>query len=60
MAEIREFNKLNPGKAMPITSDTIKRSLAKRESISRETEKGIFITKGLRPVTEQYKDVEDV
>ena len=60
MDEIREFNKLNPGKAMPITSDTIKRSLAKRESISRETEKGIFITKGLRPVTEQYKDVEDV
>lgn len=60
MDEIREFNKLNPGKAMPITSDTIKRSLAKRESISRETEKGIFITKGLRPVTEQYKNVEDV
>lgn len=60
MDEIREFNKLNPGKAMPITSDTIKRSLAKRESISRETEKGIFITKGLRPVTEEYRGVEDV
>jgi hypothetical protein len=50
MDEIREFNKLNPGKAMPITSDTIKRSLAKRESLSRETEKGIFVTKKLRPL----------
>ena len=59
MEEIREFNKQNPGKAMPITSDTIKRSLAKRESISRETEKGIFITKGLRPLTQQYESVED-
>ena len=59
MEEIREFNKLNPGKAMPITSDTIKRSLAKRESVSRETEKGIFITKGLRPLTQQYENVEE-
>jgi hypothetical protein len=50
MEEIREFNKLNPGKAMPITSDTIRRSLAKRESLSRETERGIFVTEKLRPM----------
>jgi hypothetical protein len=59
MNEIREFNKLNPGKAMPITPDTIKRSLAKRESLSRETEKGIFVAPRLRPllVEDQIEDV---
>jgi hypothetical protein len=59
MNEIREFNKLNPGKAMPITSDTIKRSLAKRESLSRETEKGIFITKKLRPTLVDEEVVDE-
>jgi hypothetical protein len=59
MNEIREFNKLNPGKAMPITSDTIRRSLAKRESLSRETERGIFVAPRLRPllVEDQIEDV---
>ena len=59
MNEIREFNKLNPGKTMPITSDTIKRSLAKRESLSRETERGIFVAPRLRPllVEDQIEDV---
>lgn len=59
MAEIREFNKLNPGKAMPITSDTIRRSLAKRESLSRETEKGIFVTEKLRPVLVNEEVVDE-
>ena len=59
MDEIREFNKLNPGKAMPITSDTIKRSLAKRESLSRETEKGIFVTKKLRPLLVDEEVVDE-
>lgn len=58
MDEIREFNKLNPDKRA-ITTDTIKRSLAKRESISRETEKGVFITKSVRPALKPYEDVED-
>jgi hypothetical protein len=59
MDEIREFNKLNPGKAMPITSETIKRSLAKRESLSRETEKGVFITKKLRPLLVDEEVVDE-
>jgi succinylglutamate desuccinylase len=57
--EIREFNKLNPGKGLAITPDTIRRSLKKRESISKETEKGIFITKGVRPRISEFKEVED-
>ena len=59
MEEIREFNKLNPGKAMPITSDTIRRSLAKRESISKETEKGIFVTEKLRPMLVNKEVVDE-
>ena len=57
--EIAEFNRQNPGKGLAITPDSLRRSLKKRESISRETEKGIFITKGVRPQVQQYKDVED-
>jgi hypothetical protein len=57
--EIREFNKANPGKGLAITQETIRRSLKKRESISKETEKGIFITKGVRPRISEYKDVEE-
>jgi hypothetical protein len=57
--EIREFNKLNPGKGLAITQETIRRSLKKRESISKETEKGIFITKGVRPRISEFKDVEE-
>ena len=57
--EIREFNKANPGKGLAITPDTIRRSLKKRESISKETEKGIFIAKGVRPRISEYKDVEE-
>jgi len=57
--EIREFNKANPGKGVAITPDTIRRSLKKRESISKETEKGIFITKGVRPRISEFKEVED-
>jgi hypothetical protein len=44
---------------MPITSDTIKRSLAKRESLSRETEKGIFVTKKLRPLLVDEEVVDE-
>jgi len=57
--EIREFNKANPGKGVAITPDTIRRSLKKRESISKETEKGIFITKGIRPRISEFKEVEE-
>jgi hypothetical protein len=57
--EIREFNKLNPGKGLAITQETIRRSLKKRESISKETEKGIFIAKGVRPRISEFKDVEE-
>jgi len=57
--EIREFNKANPGKGLAITQETIRRSLKKRESISKETEKGIFITKGVRPRISEFKDVEE-
>jgi hypothetical protein len=57
--EIREFNKANPAKGVVITPDTIRRSLKKRESISKETEKGIFITKGVRPRISEFKDVEE-
>ena len=57
--EIREFNKANPGKGLAITQETIRRSLEKRESISKETEKGIFIAKGVRPRISEYKDVEE-
>lgn len=60
MEEIREFNKRNPYKGVAITPGTIKKSLAKRESISQETQKGIFIAKGLRPKFVPYKDVEDL
>ena len=55
--EIREFNKANPAKGLAITQETIRRSLKKRESISKETEKGIFIAKGVRPRISEYKDV---
>jgi hypothetical protein len=57
--EIREFNKANPAKGVVITPDTIRRSLKKRESISKETEKGIFITKGVRPRISEFKEVEE-
>lgn len=57
--EIREFNKANPGKGLAITQETIRRSLKKRESISKETEKGIFIAKGVRPRISEFKDVEE-
>jgi hypothetical protein len=57
--EMREFNKANPGKGIAITQDSLRRSLKKRESISKETEKGIFITKGVRPRISEFKDVEE-
>jgi hypothetical protein len=60
MKEIQEFNKRNPYRGVAITSGTIRKSLAKRESISAETERGIFIAKGLRPKFVAYKNVEDL
>ena len=60
MEEIREFNSRNPFKGVAITSDTIRRSIAKRESVSQETEKGINIAKGLRPKFAPYRDIEDL
>jgi hypothetical protein len=57
--EMREFNKANPGKGIAITQDSLRRSLKKRESISKETEKGIFIAKGVRPRISEFKDVEE-
>jgi hypothetical protein len=60
MEEIREFNKRNPYKGVAITSNTIKRSLDKRESVSEETQKGIFIAKGLRPKFAPYQKIEDL
>jgi hypothetical protein len=59
MEEIQEFNKRNSYKGVAITSDSIRRSIAKRESISRETQRGIFIAKGLRPKLAVYRDLED-
>lgn len=60
MQEIQEFNKRNPYKGVAITSNTIKRSLDKRESVSEETQKGIFIAKGLRPKFAPYQRIEDL
>jgi hypothetical protein len=60
MEEIREFNSRNPFKGVAITPDTIRRSIAKRESVSQETEKGINIAKGLRPKFAPYRDIEDL
>lgn len=60
MEEIREFSRLNPYKGVAIDSKTIQRSLAKRESVSQETEKGIFIAKGLRSKFAPYQDIEDL
>lgn len=57
--EIRAFNEQNPGKGLAITPDSLRRSLKKRESISRETEKGIFITKGVRPQVRPYRGVTE-
>lgn len=57
--DINDFNSMNPQKGARITPDSIRRSLKKREQVSRETEKGISIAKGLRPRFEQYKSVED-
>ncbi len=60
MEEIREFNKRNPYKGVAITPNTIKRSLDKRESISEETQKGIFVAKGLRSKFAPYQRIEDL
>ena len=60
MEEIREFSKRNPAPGVAITFETLQKSLAKRESVSRETQKGIFIAKGLRPKFAQYKNIEDL
>lgn len=57
--EIAQFNEANPAKGLAIRPDSLRRSLRKRESISRETEKGIFIAKGVRPRLQQYKDVTE-
>jgi hypothetical protein len=57
--EINEFNKLNPAKGARITPDSLRRSMRKREQVSRETEKGISIAKGLRPELSRYKSVEE-
>jgi hypothetical protein len=60
MEEIREFNKRNPYKGVAISPSTIKKSLAKRESVSEETQRGIFIAKGLRPKFAPYQKIEDL
>jgi len=60
MEEIREFNKRNPYKGVAITPSTIKKSLDKRESVSEETQRGIFLAKGLRPKFAPYQRIEDL
>lgn len=60
MQEINRFSQRNPYKGVAIDSKTIQRSLAKRESISAETERGIFVAKGLRPKFAPYRNVQDL
>ena len=57
--QIGDFNQVNPYKGVAITPDSIRRSIAKRESISEETKKGIFIAKGLRPKLREEMEIED-
>ena len=59
LAEIREFNKVNPFEGVAIKEDTIARSLRRREDISAETSKGIRIAKGLEPRVREYRVLED-
>ena len=59
LAEIREFNKVNPFEGVAITADTISRSLRRREDISAETSNGIRIAKGLEPRVRELRVLED-
>lgn len=60
LEEIQQFNKANPIKGLTITSDSLRRSLKKRESVSQQTEKGIFLTPSYQQRLRDYKKLEDV
>jgi hypothetical protein len=59
MEEIQQFNKANPVKGLAITNDALRRSLAKREDVSQQTEKGIFLTPAFRQRLQEFEGVED-
>jgi len=57
--EIRLFNLANPNPKIQITSSTIRRSLAKRESVSEQTKKGIFLPPSMRERFAEELQLED-
>jgi hypothetical protein len=60
MEEIQQFNKANPVKGLTITPDSLRRSLAKRETVSQQTERGIFLSPSFRERLREFEGVEDV
>lgn len=59
LEEIDQFNKANPQKGIVIKRDSLRRSLAKREEVSQQTEKGIFLTPSYQQRLREYRDLED-
>lgn len=57
--EIRLFNLANPNPKIQITEDTLERSLAKRESVSKQTQKGIFLRPSMRERFAEELQLED-
>jgi len=53
------FNLANPNPKIQITSSTIRRSLAKRESVSEQTKKGIFLPPSMRERFAEELQLED-
>lgn len=57
--EINQFNEANPQPGLRITPDGLRKSRAKRESISRETRAGIYLPESIRTRYPEFPELGD-